>query len=77
MYYTIIMWVDVGCPDFWAAARNREMVKHRRNIIGYLMVEAVLKGWPMLKRLPDWMPRGTLPKIGGDVDLGQRGMHII
>ena len=70
--------VDIGCDDFKKAARNREMVAKKRNIIAYLMVEAVLKGWPLSKPLPIWVPTGELMIIRKK-DLRQWGgfMHEI
>ena len=58
------MRIDVGCDDFGKAARNREMVAGKHNILAYLMTEAVLKGWPLAKPLPGWIPTGNLISVG-------------
>ncbi len=77
--------IDLGCNDFKGAARNRRMVKWKRNIVGYLEVEAILKNTPLSKPLPSWVPVGNLPKVGKEEYRGQNetkylhsmGMHNI
>ena len=51
------------CTDLEAAARNREMVAEKRNIIGYQFIEAFVKAWPRNKPLPEWISMGRLPTI--------------
>ena len=55
---------DVGCPDFAAAARNRERIKNRENNEGYLRVENYLDHAPLKWGLPDWIQQGALPTVG-------------
>ena len=55
---------DVGCPDFAAAARNRERIKNRENNEGYLRVENYLAHAPLKWKLPDWIQQGELPTVG-------------
>ncbi len=66
---------DIGCDDFEKAARNREMVAQKRNISWYLMVETFLRGWPLTKPLPSWIPLGRIPMISKHENLW--GMHVI
>ena len=51
------------CTDLDAAARNREMVDEKRNIIGYQFIESVIRAWPRNKPLPEWITMGNLPSI--------------
>ncbi len=69
--------LDIGCPDFAAASRNREMVENHENAAGYQLVEAVLRGWPSRKPLPNWIPQGKLPTIGKHEarEIEAYGMH--
>ncbi len=55
--------IDVGCPDFEAAARNRRMIDGNDKIIGYQFIEAFVRAWPRNKPLPEWIPLGKLPTI--------------
>ncbi len=78
------VWVDVGCEDFKAAARNRRMVRLKQKISGYLFIEAVIRGWPHRKPLPEWL-YGSIPTIhryeyedrNEDRYLHSLGMHRI
>ena len=56
--------IDIGCDDFEAAARNREMVKEKRNIIAYLEVESAIAHTPRGQPLATWIPRGELTFVG-------------
>ncbi len=69
--------LDIGCPDFDAASRNRDMVENHECTAGYQLVESVLKGWPRRKPLPGWIPQGNLPQIGNHEarEIGEYGMH--
>ena len=55
--------IDIGCDDFDAAARNREMIRNKDKIINYLRIEAALRGLSLKKALPVWIPTGTLPVV--------------
>jgi len=57
-------WIDIGCSDFGAAARNRQRIKSGENLLWWLWYEAVVKSWPYRKPLPFWLPQGNLPKVG-------------
>ena len=57
------MWIDLGCEDFRAARRNREMVKHKRKISGYLYYELRLRGLSLGQTLPKDIPQGELMKV--------------
>ncbi len=72
------VWRDIGCDDFEMAALNRRMVRLKQNITGYLWIEAVVKGWPRSKALPEWL-YGTLPTVGKHEarDLHKYGMYTI
>ena len=35
--------MDIGCPDFEQAKRNREMIAKKRNITGYQELEGIKK----------------------------------
>ena len=67
------------CSSYSAAARNRIMVRLKQNVVGYQMVEAVLRGWPTRKPLPLWIPQGNLRKVGNvsDFALDQAGSHEV
>ncbi len=64
------------CIDYGRAYRNREMVKYKRNIAGYVFIENVLRGWPIRIPLPSWIPQGELPVVGKEEAL-RYGMHEI
>lgn len=72
-------WTDVGCNDFAAAARNREMIANKENIVWWLWMESVRDKCPYSKPLPYWIPQGDIPKIGKreEREARQYGMYIM
>ncbi len=67
-------WIDCGCDDFPAAARNRRMVRLKQNIDGYLFIEALVRSWPLNKPLPEQY-YGYLPIVGKQEEL--YGFHEV
>ncbi len=51
------------CDDFESAARNREMVANKEQIIGYILVEEAMRKLPSKSPLPDWISLGFIPSI--------------
>ena len=70
--------IDCGCDDFAAAARKRQMVRLKQNIEGYLWIEALVRGWPHKKPLPEWL-FGHIPTIGREEEreMSQYGIYEI
>ena len=68
--------IDLLCEDYKAAAHNRRMVRLKRNIEGYLFIEALVRSWPRSKPLPEelW---GTLPSIGKHEARELNGFHEV
>ncbi len=56
--------MDLMCLDYQQAAENREMVRLKQNIEGYLFIEALVRSWPRKKPLPEWL-YGHLPVVNG------------
>ena len=70
--------MDLLCSNYGAAAINREMVRLKRNIIGYIEIEEMVRNWPRKKPLPEQL-LGRLPSIGNHEsrELYEYGMHVI
>ena len=62
------------CPDLRAAARNRQMVANKRNVIGYQIIEAIVKSYPRNKPLPEQL-YGNIPSVGKHENL--YGFHEV
>jgi len=62
------------CNDLESAARNRQMIKLKQNIEGYLFIEAMVKRWPRNKRLPEQF-YGEIPIISNKENL--YGFHEV
>ncbi len=64
------------CMNYKRAADNRDMVRLKQNIVGYLEVEQTVRNWPSKKPLPDRL-YGRLPSIGNHEsrELHEYGMH--
>ena len=54
---------DVGCPSFEAAKANRERVRNKQAILGYLEEEKVVSHSPFSKPLPTKLLQGFLPSL--------------
>jgi hypothetical protein len=61
-----VRWVcrDIGCDDFDRAAENRQMIKQGLFARAYEEVEDYLRRAPVTRRLPKWVPVGSLPEVG-------------
>ena len=55
--------MSILCPDFNRAADNRQMVRLKQNIEGYLFIEALIRNWPRGKPLPEQLI-GRVPTLG-------------
>jgi hypothetical protein len=66
--------MSILCPDFRRAADNRQMVRLKQNIKGYLEIEEKVRNWPRNKPLPEQL-------IGRVTTLGKHenmyGMHEV
>ena len=64
------------CMDYKRASENRDMVKLKLNIEGYLFIEAFVRNCPHDRPLPDRF-YGRLPSIGNikGKTLHQYGFH--
>ena len=62
------------CADFKRAAENREMVRLKLNISGYLEIEDLVRRWPHKLLLPDRLI-GHIPTLGKHDNMS--GMHEI
>jgi hypothetical protein len=68
--------IDLMCLDYSAAKRNRRMVKLKENISGYLYIEALIRGWPKKKPLPEWL-FGHVPSISKTESRELYGFHEV
>ncbi len=66
--------IDLLCSDYKAAADNRKMVRLKQNIEGYLFIEALVRGWPRKKPLPERL-FGYVPLVGKNENL--YGFHEV
>ncbi len=66
------MKIDLMCESYKRAAANRQTIRLKQNISGYLEIEAIVRSWPYKKPLPNWITQGNLPKIG---NTSNRAMH--
>jgi len=55
--------MNLLCSDFKRAKDNREMVRLKQNIEGYLYIEDMVRNWPRGKLLPEQLI-GHIPTIG-------------
>ena len=55
--------MNLLCADFKQAERNREMVRLKQNIEGYLYIEQLVRNWPRSKPLPSQLI-GRIPTLG-------------
>lgn len=53
---------DTGCPDFDRAAENREIIKHKLYILGYLEAEGSRWHKPFVEQTEE-TPKDDLPEI--------------
>jgi len=54
--------MDLLCTDYERAGDNREMVRLKQNIDGYLFIEQLVRSWPRNKLLPERL-LGNLPSL--------------
>jgi hypothetical protein len=52
------------------------MVKLKQNISGYLFIEALIRGWPHKKPLPEWL-YGYIPSVSGTEAKELYGFHEV
>ncbi len=64
------------CENYKRATENRRMVKLKQNISGYLFIEALVRGWPHNKPLPEWL-WGRLPTVGKYEARELNGFHEV
>jgi hypothetical protein len=66
------------CMDYERAATNRDMVRLKQNITGYLEIEQMARNWPRKKLLPEQL-LGHLPSISDHESrtLGEYGIHEV
>ena len=71
--------IDVGCSDFEGAAANRKRIAAGEHLVWWLWYEALVRGGPLRKALPLWVPQGGLPRVGKHEqrDLHKYGIHRI
>jgi len=62
------------CPDYKRASDNRDMVKLKQNIKGYLEIENMVRNWPRNKPLPEQLI-GRVPTLGKHESM--YGMHEV
>ena len=66
--------MSILCPDFRRAADNRDMVRLKQNIEGYLFIENMVRNWPRSKPLPERLI-GRVPTLGKHESMF--GMHEV
>jgi len=66
--------MNLLCPDFNRASDNRDMVRLKQNIEGYLFVEQMIRNWPRGKPLPEQLI-GRIPTLGKHESMF--GMHEV
>ena len=66
--------MNLLCSDFKRAADNREMVRLKQNISGYLDIEKMVRNWPRGKPLPEQLI-GRIPTLGKHESMF--GMHEV
>jgi hypothetical protein len=68
--------LDVGCPDFDRAKRNRELIAKEDNLDGYIEAEKSLKKTPIMARLPWSIPHDhVLYTASAQLKLDITAMH--
>ena len=68
--------MNLLCDNYIRARDNRQMVRLKQNIEGYLYIEQLVRSWPRNKRLPDKL-LGTLPSIGKHEARELNGFHEV
>ncbi len=66
--------INLMCENYRRAAENRERVKQKQNILGYLEIEAIVNSCKN-KPLPLWVTTGKLPTVDDLKDLP--GFHEV
>ena len=66
--------MSILCPDFKKASDNRDMVRLKQNIEGYLYIENMVRNWPRNKPLPEQL-MGRVPTLGKHESM--YGMHEV
>ena len=66
--------MSILCPDFRRASDNRDMVRLKQNIEGYLYIENMIRNWPRGKPLPEQLI-GRVPTLGKHESMF--GMHEV
>ena len=57
------MEINLLCDNFKRATDNRQMVRLKQNIEGYLFIEQLVRNWPRGKPLPEQLI-GCVPTLG-------------
>lgn len=70
------MRIDLFCKDYSRAKTNRRMVRLKQNISGYVQIEALVRGWPRSKPLPEWL-WGHIPSVGKTESRELYGFHEV
>ena len=68
--------IDLLCSDYERAAANRQMVRLKQNIEGYLFIEALIRSWPRKKPLPAQL-LGYILSVGGHEGRELSGFHRV
>jgi hypothetical protein len=55
--------LDIGCPDFDQAKRNREMVASGDKVAGYIEIEEAVEHTPLDQPMPKKVTLGEIPYI--------------
>uniref|UniRef100_A0A6M3L5Y5 Uncharacterized protein n=1 Tax=viral metagenome TaxID=1070528 RepID=A0A6M3L5Y5_9ZZZZ len=66
--------MNLLCSDFKRASDNRDMVRLKQNIEGYLYIENMVRNWPRGKPLPEQLI-GCVPTLGKHESM--LGMHEV
>ena len=66
--------MNLLCSDYKRAADNRDMVRLKQNIEGYLYIEQMVRDWPRGKPLPEQLI-GRIPTLGKHESMF--GMHEV
>jgi len=66
--------MNLLCSDYKRASDNRDMVRLKQNIEGYLYIEQLVMNWPRGKPLPEKYI-GRIPTLGKHESMF--GMHEV
>ena len=66
--------MNLLCSDYKRASDNRDMVRLKQNIEGYLFIEQMVRNWPRGRPLPEQLI-GHIPTLGKHESMF--GMHEV